>query len=134
MLGRPCAVCIVWDCNPARGGTQRSNYRVLHWRPQNIHGLGFAELDSNDIRGLSATIARTVPHNTVGYIHGATDDGRQKLRMHSSFQLSYIDYIFIERDQDVGAWLMSNPVLEDTLDLMVYCHSLATQERGPLRR
>jgi len=136
MLGRPRAVRIVWVCNPASGGAQRPNYRLLHCRPQNIHGVSFADLNSYDIRGLSAIIARTVPHNAVRYILGATGDGRQELRMHPGFQFSYIDYVFIESDQDVRAWLLSNPVLEDPLDLMVYCHRPATWERAatpPLR-
>jgi len=130
MLGHPRAVHIVWVCNPASGGAQRPNYRLFHWRPHNIHGVGFAALNSYDIHELSAIIARTVPDNAVRYILGATGDGRQQLRMHPGFQLSYIDYVFIERDQDVRACLMSNPVLEDPLDLMVYCHRPATRERA----
>ena len=98
MLERPRAVRIVWVCNPASGGAQRLNYRLLHSRPQNMHGVGFAELNSYDIRGLSAIIARTVPHNTVRYMLGATGHGRQQLRMHPGFQLSYIDYVLIESD------------------------------------
>ena len=137
MLGRPRAVRIVWLCHPASdGGAQPPNYRLLYWRPQNIHGVGFAELTSYDIRGLSAIISRTVPHNAVRYILGATGDGRQQLRLNPGFQLSYIDYVFIESDQDVRPWLLSNPVLQDPLDLMVHCHRPATQERAatpPLR-
>jgi len=136
MLGRPRAVRIVWVCNPASGGAQRPNYRLLHWRPQNIHGVGFAELNSYDIHGLSAIIARTVPHNAIRYILGATGEGRHQLRLHPAFQLSYIDYMFIENDEGVRAWLLSNPVLEDPLDLLVYCHRPATRERPatpPLR-
>ena len=127
MLGRPCTVRIVWVCNPASGGAQRLNYRLLHWRPQNIHGVGFAVLNSYDIRGLSAIIVRTVPHNAIRYRLDATGDGRQQLRMHPGFQLSYIDYFFIECDQDVRAWLLSNPVLADPLDLIVSCHRPATR-------
>jgi len=93
MLGRPHGVHIVWVCNPASGGAQRPNYRLLHWRPQNIHGVGFAELNSYDIRGLSAIIARTVPHNAVRYILGVTGDGRQQLPIHPGFQLSYIVFV-----------------------------------------
>ena len=136
MLGRPRAVRIVWVCHPASGGAQRPNYRLLYWRPQNIHGVGFAELNSYDIRGLSAIISRIVPHNAIRYILGATGEGRQQLRLHPGFQLSHIDYVFIEGDQDVRTWLLSNPVLEDPLDLMVYCHRPATRERPatpPLR-
>jgi len=136
MLGRLRAVRIVWVCNPAGGGAEQPNYRLRHWRPQNIHGVGFAEFNSYDIRRLSAIIARTVPHNTVCYILGATGDGRQQLRMHAGFRLAYIDYVLIESDQEVTAWLLSNVVLEDPLHLIVYCHRLATRERAailPLR-
>ena len=69
-----------------------------------------------------------MPHNTVRYILGATGNGRQQLRMHPGFQLSYIDYVFIESNQDIRVWLLSNPVLEDPLDLIVYCHDPATRE------
>ena len=44
--------------------------------------------------------------------------------------------MFIENEEGVRAWLMSNLVLKDRLDLLVYCHRLATQERPatlPLR-
>jgi len=130
MLGRPCAVRIVCICNPASGRAQRANYRLLHWRPQNIPEVGLAELNSydHDIRGLSAIIARTVPHNAVRYILGVTGDGRQQLRMHPGIELYYINYVFIASDQDLRVWLLSNPVLEDPLDLMVSCHHPATWE------
>ena len=136
MLGRPRAVRIVWVRQPASSSVIRPNYRLLHWRPPHIHGVGFAELNSYDIRGLSAIISRTVPHNAIRYILGATGEGRQALRLHPGFQLSYIDYVFIENDQDVRAWLLSNPVLEDPLDLLVYCHRPDTPWREatpPLR-
>jgi len=32
-----------------------------------------------------------------------------------------MDYVFIDSDETVRAWLLSNPVLDDPLDLMVYC-------------
>jgi len=136
MLGHLCAVRIVWVCNPASGGEQRPNYRLLHWCPHNFHRVGFAELNSYDICGLSAIIGKTVQHNAVRYILGTTGDGQQQLRMHPAFKLSYIDYGFIESDQDVSTWLLSNAVLEDPLDLMVYCHRPATRVRAataPLR-
>ena len=59
----------------------------------------------------------------IRYILGATGAGRQQLRLDPGAQLSYIDYVFIENDEDVRAWLLSNPVLDDPLDLLVYCHS-----------
>jgi len=75
-------------------------------------------------------------HNAIRYILGATGEGRLQLCLHPAFQLSYIDYMFIENDEGVRAWLLSNPVFEDPLDLLVYCHRLATRERpatAPLR-
>jgi len=122
--------------NPASGGTQRPNYRLLHWRPKNNHGVGFAGLNSYDIGGLSAIIGGTGPHNAIRNILGATGDGRPQLHMHSGFQLSYRDYVFIASVQEVRAWLLSNPVLEDPLDLLVFCHRPETRERAaspPLR-
>jgi len=48
-----------------------------------------------------------------------------------------MDYVFIDRDETVRAWLLSNPVLDDPLDLMVYCYGDRGSERqdtGALRR
>jgi hypothetical protein len=67
----------------------------------------------------------------IRYILGATGEGRQQLRLHPGAQLSYIDYVFIENDEDVRAWLLSNPVLDDPLDLLVYCHRPETRGRLP---
>ena len=36
--------------------------------------------------------------------------------------LNNSDYIFIESDETVRPWLLSNPVLDDPLDLLVYCY------------
>ena len=47
-----------------------------------INGVRFAELNSYDIRGLSAIVSRTVPHNMIRYILAATGEGRQQLRLH----------------------------------------------------
>jgi len=33
-----------------------------------------------------------------------------------------MDYIFIDSDETVRAWLLSNHVLDDTLPLLVYCY------------
>jgi len=83
------------------------------------------------MRRLSAIISRTVPHNMIRYILGATGEGRQQLRLHPGAQLSYIDYVFIENHEDVRAWLLSNAVLDDPLDLLVYCHRPETRGRLP---
>jgi len=65
----------------------------------------------------------------IRYILGATGEGQQQLRGHPGAQLSYIDYVFIQNDEDVRAWLLSNPVLDDPLDLLVYCHRPETRGR-----
>jgi len=67
----------------------------------------------------------------IRYILGATGEGRQQLRLHPGAKLSYIDYVFLENDEDVRAWLLSNPVLDDPLDLLVYCHRQETWGRLP---
>ena len=79
-------------------------------------------MDSSDIRGLSAMIARSVPYDTIRYILGATGEGRRQLREDPALPISWVDYVFIDSDEGVRAWLLSNPVLEDPLDLLVYCH------------
>jgi len=67
----------------------------------------------------------------IRYILGPTGEGRQQLRLHPGAQLSDIDYVFMENDEDVRAWLLSNPVLNDPLDLLVHCHRPETRGRLP---
>jgi len=131
LLRRPRAVRIVWVSQPANSSAPRPNYRLLHWGNPPINGVCFDELNSYDIRGLLAIISRTGPHNMIRYILGATGEGRQQRRLHPGAQLSYIDYPGIENNEDVRAWLLSNPVLDDPLDLLVYCHRPETQGRLP---
>jgi len=40
-----------------------------------------------------------------------------------------INYVFIENDKDVSAWVLSNAVLKPPLDLFVYCHRRYTADR-----
>jgi len=137
MLGCARAVRIVWVRNSADIDAPQPNYRLLHWRNPHINGVGFAELNAYDRRGLSAFISRTVPHNAIRYILGATAEGRKELCLHPAFQLSYINSVFIENDEDVRARLLSNAVLEDPLDVLVHCHHRYTADRvptPPLRR
>jgi len=131
MLGRPRAVRIFWVSQPANSSAPRPNDRLQHWRNPHINGVRFAELNSNDIRGLSTIISRTGPHNMIRYILGATCEGRQQLRLHPGAQLSYIDYVFIENDEDLRAWLLSNQVLDDPLDLLLYSHRPEARGRLP---
>jgi hypothetical protein len=42
-----------------------------------------------------------------------------------------MNYVFIDDDEAVRAWLLSNPVLEDPLDLLVYCHRPNNVSREP---
>jgi len=67
----------------------------------------------------------------IRYILGATGEGRQQQRLHPGAQLSYIDYVFVETDENVRAWLQSNPVFDDPLGLFVYCHRPETWGRLP---
>jgi len=122
---------MVWVSQPANSSAPRPNYGLLHSRNPHIHGVRFAESNSYDIRSLSAIISRIVLHNMIRCILGATGEGRQQLRLHPGAQFSYIDYVFIENDEDVRAWLLSNPVLDDRLDLWLYCHPPETRGRLP---
>ena len=106
-----------------------ANYHLLHWHPPHIQGLEFAELDSYDIRGLSAIIYRCVPHHRIRYIIGATGEGRRRLRRHPNEPFSFIEYIFIESDEDVRTWLVSNSGLNNPLDLLLYCYRDRSDER-----
>ena len=48
-----------------------------------------------------------------------------------------IDFVFIHNDKTVRAWLLSNPVLDDPLDLLVYCYRGRNDKRAetpPLHR
>ena len=134
LLGRPRSVRMVYVLPSRRGAglTEHQklkakvdappNYYLLHWRPPHIAGLSFAELDSYDIRGLSAMIYRCIPHHRIRYIIGATGEGRRRLRTSPNKPLSYVEYMFIECDEDVRAWLLSNSGLDDPLDLLLYCY------------
>jgi len=67
----------------------------------------------------------------IRYILGTTGEGRQQLRLHPGPQLSYIDYVFIEGDEALRACLLLNLVLDNPLDLLVYCHPPETRGRLP---
>ena len=128
---------IVWTRHLSVSTRPEPNYTLLFWRPPRVNGVRFAELDSSDIRGLSAMIARSVPYDTIRYILGATGEGRQQLREDPALPISWVDYVFIDSDEGVRAWLLSNPVLEDPLDLLVYCYRVPGNNRPvtpPLRR
>ena len=82
-------------------------------------------------------IARCVPYDMIRYILGATGKGRRQLREDPALPISWVDYVFIDSDEGVRAWLLSNPVLEDQLNLLVYCHRVPGNNKPvtpPLRR
>ena len=120
LLGRPRALHIVWQQHPVDSDAPRLNYRILYWRYPHINGVDFAELNSYDIRGLSSAILRFVPSDSIRYIFGATGEGRRKLGEDPTHTLHYLNYIFIQSDEDVRTWLMSNQPNEDPLDVLVY--------------
>jgi len=45
-------------------------------------------------------------------------------------ELDRMDYVFIDSDETVRAWLLSNSVLDDPLDLMVYGY----RDQGSVRQ
>jgi len=40
-----------------------------------------------------------------------------------------MDYVFIARDESVRAWLLSNPMVDNPLEHLVYCYSDQSLER-----
>jgi len=96
----------------------------------------FAELDSYDIRGMSAMIDRYAPLYRIRTVLGATGEGRRRLRRSPMRELDSMDYVFIDSDETVRPWLLSNPVLDDGLELMVSCYhdrGSGRQDTPPLR-
>ncbi|KAG0124249.1 hypothetical protein HOY82DRAFT_634723 [Tuber indicum] len=49
-----------------------------------------------------------------------TGEGRKQIRRAPHQPISDADYIFIQSDTDVRTWLLTNPVADDPLDLLVY--------------
>ena len=76
-------------------------------------------------------ITRSIRHESIRYIIGATGEGRRHLRNYPNAPLSWINYVFIDNDEAVRAWLLSNPVLDDPLDLLIYCHRVHRESREP---
>jgi len=76
-------------------------------------------------------ITRSIRHETIRYILGTTGEARRLLRDYPNMPLSWINYVFIDHDEAVRAWLLSNPVLEDPLDLLIYCHRPNNASREP---
>ena len=96
------------------------NYNLYHWRTPNINRVVFTKFDSYEIRGLSATIYRFVPHHRICYILSPRGAGRRRLCRGTMAELDSLDYVSINRDETIRASLLSNSILDDPLDLMVY--------------
>ena len=111
---------IVWNRHAADNPAEYPNDSRLNWRP--VNEVQFPELDSYDIHGLSAMITRSIRHETIRYILGATGEGSRLLRDYPNTPLWWINYVFINNHEAVRAWLLWNPVLEDPLDLLIYSH------------
>jgi len=69
----------------------------------------------------------------IRYILGATGEGCRLLRDYPNRPLSWIKYVFIDHDEAERAWLLLNPVLEDLLDRLLYCHPPNNVSREPTR-
>jgi len=98
------------------------NHNLLHWRPPHVNGVGFPEVGSYEIHGMSPMIYRSVPHHRIRYILGAIGEGCRRLRRSPMRELDSMDYVFIASDETVRAGHLSNPVPDDRLHLMVYCY------------
>ena len=82
-------------------------------------------------------IVRSVPYDMIRYILDATGEGRRELLEDPALPISWVDYVFIDSEEGVKAWLLSNPILEGLLDLLVYCYRVPGNNRPvtlPLRR
>ena len=75
-------------------------------------------------------IVRWVPVRRIRYILGAKGEGCRSLRQCPTEALSVLDFIFIEGSETMRAWLLSNPVDRDPLDLLLYCHRDEGDARG----
>jgi len=65
-------------------------------------------------------ILRNVPNHRIPFILGANGEGRQRVRRVPSKRVSCIDYFFINRDEMVRPWLLSNLGLDAQLNLMIH--------------
>jgi len=74
-------------------------------------------------------ILRYVPSDSIHQIFGATGLGQCELREDPTHALHYSNYIFIQSDEAVRTWLLSNQPNEDPLDVLVYCHRPSTPAR-----
>ena len=67
-------------------------------------------------------ISRFIEHHQICYIRGARGEGWRRLRSNHGWVLNNIEYIFIESDEPVRAWLLSNPFLDNLREFLVSCY------------
>jgi len=84
------------------------DYGIHYLHYPHINGLDFAESNSYDFAGLSWAFVRCVHLDRIRYIFCATGKGRRELREDSTLAVHYSNYIFIQSDEDVRTWLLSN--------------------------
>ena len=120
---------ILWIGNSVDNNAAKPNYYLLHWLTLHINGPGFAQLNAYEICRLVVIILRTVPHNEIRYILGTTGESCTELWLHCVFPSSDINYVFIRNEEQVRAWLLLNPVLEDPLDQVLYPYRRYTAQR-----
>lgn len=65
------------------------------------------------------------------YILSASSEGGQHLRNYTNRPLSCLNCVLITTDEAVKAWLLSNPVFDNPLDLLIYCHPVLGEDRAP---
>ena len=74
-------------------------------------------------------ISRNGTNDRIRYILGATGEGHGRPHGVSVEHLSCIDYVFIDNNELLRSWLLSNLVLDDPLDLMIYYYSDESDDR-----
>jgi len=65
-------------------------------------------------------ITRSIRQETIRDILGAIGEGRRLLRDHPNWPLLWINSVFLDDDEVIRPCLLSNPILEDPLDLLIY--------------
>ena len=71
-------------------------------------------------------ISRHLISDRIRYILGAPQECRRRVYCVPSKCLSCINYVFFDNNETLRAWLLSNPVHDNALDLMIYCQ----QDKG----
>ena len=76
-------------------------------------------------------VTRSIHHELIRYILGTTGEGCQHLPDYPNTPLSWINYVLNDDDEVVTAWLLWDPVVQDPLELLTYCHRPNNVSREP---